>query len=70
MFEIWRLEEYEVYKCARFARVKAGYTIAYSIIIVGFFIFVSTCILERVFSHLEGMCSDCKRKNGSRLTSC
>ena len=28
--------------------------------IVGFFIFVSTCILERVFSHLEGMCSDCK----------
>ena len=29
-------------------------------IIVGFFIFVSTCILERVFSHLEGMCSDCK----------
>ena len=25
-----------------------------------FFIFVSTCILERVFSHLEGMCSDCK----------
>ena len=29
-------------------------------VIVGFFIFVSTCILERVFSHLEGMCSDCK----------
>ena len=29
-------------------------------IIVGFFIFISTCILERVFSHLEGMCSDCK----------
>ena len=29
-------------------------------IIVGFFIFVSTCILERVFPHLEGMCSDCK----------
>ena len=28
--------------------------------IVGFFIFVSTYILERVFSHLEGMCSDCK----------
>ena len=28
--------------------------------IVGFFIFVSTCILERVFSHLEGMCSNCK----------
>ena len=27
---------------------------------VGFFISVSTCILERVFSHLEGMCSDCK----------
>ena len=29
-------------------------------VIVGFFIFVSTCILERVFSLLEGMCSDCK----------
>ena len=28
--------------------------------IVGFFIFVSTCILEWVFSHLEGMCSNCK----------
>ena len=26
--------------------------------IVGFFIFVSTCILEWVFFHLEGMCSD------------
>ena len=41
--------------------VKAGF-LAYFILrtIVGFFIFVSTCILERVFSHLEGMCSDCK----------
>ena len=29
-------------------------------IIVGFFISVSTCILERVFFHLEGMCSDHK----------
>ena len=28
--------------------------------VVGFFIFVSTCILERVFFHLEGMCSDYK----------
>ena len=28
--------------------------------IVGFFIFVSTCILERVFFHLKGMCSDHK----------
>ena len=28
--------------------------------IVGLFIFVSTCISERVFSHLEGMYSDCK----------
>ena len=25
-----------------------------------FFSSVSTCISERVFSHLEGMCSDCK----------
>ena len=30
------------------------------ITIVGFFIFVSTCILERVFFHFEGMCSDHK----------
>ena len=30
------------------------------VIIVGFFISVSTCISEWVFSHLEGMCSDCK----------
>ena len=28
--------------------------------IVGFFISVSTCILEQVFCHLEGMCSDCR----------
>ena len=28
--------------------------------IVGFFISVSTCILEPVFFHLEGMCSDHK----------
>ena len=26
----------------------------------GIFIFISTCISERVFSDLEGMCSDCK----------
>ena len=35
-------------------------TVEIMFIIVGFFIFVSTCILEWVFSHLEGMCSDCK----------
>ena len=29
-------------------------------IIVGLFISVSTCILEQVFFHLEGMCSDHK----------
>ena len=28
--------------------------------IVRFFNSVSTCISERVFSHLEGICSDCK----------
>ena len=37
-------------------------------IIVRFFNSVSTCISERVFSHLEGTCSDCKQKKGSHLT--
>ena len=31
------------------------------LVIVGFFIFVMSCILEWVFFHLEGMCSDHKR---------
>ena len=30
------------------------------IVIVSLFNSVSSCILERVFSHSEGMCSDCK----------
>ena len=39
--------ETETYMCVHF-------------VIVGFVISASACILERVFSHLEGMCSDCK----------
>ena len=42
-----------------FVAVKVAIRIKF-LIIVGFFIFVSTCILERVISHLEGMCSDHK----------
>ena len=34
-------------------------------IIVSLFNSVSSCILERVFCHLEGMCSDCKEKKRS-----
>ena len=32
----------------------------FTLVIVGFFNSVITCISERVLSHLEGMCSDCK----------
>ena len=38
------------------------FILEWTTVIVGFFIFVSTCILERVFSHLEGMCSDCNSR--------
>ena len=51
------------FSCAIPGKMGSGYThllynALFQNIIVGFFfISVSTCILERVFFHLEGMCS-------------
>ena len=59
----WRLKMHVLCKVGK-------NNIIQNITIVRFFNSVSTCITERVFSHLEGMCSDCKQKKGSHLTSC
>ena len=56
--------------CALQSREKLYYSKQNIFTIVRFFNSVSTCISERVFSHLEGVCSDCKQKKGSHLTSC